>query len=57
VRKKTIVLKLLIEASKFVGETVYSSNKFNYTQEPSSGYYNTGSYIMMYKDMWVKQVE
>lgn len=57
-----VLLKLayknnLIEASKFVGETKYSNNKFNYIQKPSAGYYNTASYIMSYNDMWVKEVK
>lgn len=57
-----ILLKLaykndLIEASKIIGETSYTGNKFNYSKDLSSGYYNTSSYIMKYEDMWIKEAK
>jgi LysM repeat protein len=41
----------LFEASNIIGITEYCGNKFDYENEPSSGYYNTASYIMKYVDM------
>jgi LysM repeat protein len=41
----------LFEASNIIGITEYCGNKFDYENEPSSGYYNTASYIMKYEDM------
>ncbi|AIY13578.1 LysM peptidoglycan-binding domain-containing protein [Cellulophaga baltica] len=57
-----VLLKLaykqnLFEASKFVGETKYSANKFNYTREGAAGYRNHSSYIMAYDEMWIKQLD
>ena len=57
-----VLLKLayknnLFEASKFIGETQYSGNKFNYVQKPAAGYFNTSCYIMAYDNMWVKEVK
>tara|TARA_R110002050_G_scaffold267266_2_gene408880 strand:- start:26787 stop:28952 length:2166 start_codon:yes stop_codon:yes gene_type:complete len=57
-----VLLKLayknnLFEASKFIGETQYSGNKFNYVQKPAAGYFNTSCYIMAYENMWVKEVK
>ncbi len=46
----------LFEASNIIGITEYCGNKFDYNNEPSSGYYNTASYIMMYQDMRITQV-
>ena len=46
----------LFEASNIVGSTEYCGNKFDYDNEPSSGYYNTASYIMMYQDMRITQI-
>ena len=56
-----VLLKLafkenLFEASKFIGETKYSANKFNYTKEGAAGYFNSSSYIMAYENMWIKQL-
>ena len=45
----------LFEASKFVTETKYSANKFNYTRKGAAGYFNTACYIMAYDNMWIKQ--
>jgi len=46
----------LFEASNIIGITEYCGNKFDYDNEPSSGYYNTASYIMMYRDMRITQI-
>ena len=46
----------LFEASNIVGSTEYCGNKFDYDNEPSSGYYNTASYIIMYQDMRITQI-
>ncbi|MGB5359665.1 LysM peptidoglycan-binding domain-containing protein [Eudoraea sp.] len=46
----------LFEVSNIVGITEYCGNKFDYGNEPSSGYYNTASYIMMYQDMRITQI-
>lgn len=56
-----VLLKLaykqnLFEASKFVTETKYSANKFNYTRKGAAGYFNSASYIMSYDNMWIKQI-
>lgn len=57
-----ILLKLayknnLFAASKIIGQTEYSGNKFNYTKDYSSGYFNTASYLIMYDDMRIKEVK
>lgn len=46
----------LFEASNLIGVTEYTGNKFNYTQDFASGYYNTACYIMMYEEMHIKEV-
>ncbi|SHJ84558.1 PBP1 and LysM peptidoglycan-binding domain-containing protein [Pseudozobellia thermophila] len=46
----------LMEASKLVGETSYSGNKFNYERKGASGYYNRSSYIMTIEDLRIKEV-
>ncbi len=46
----------LFEASNIIGITEYCGNKFDYDNELTSGYYNTASYIMMYQDMRITQV-
>lgn len=56
-----VLLKLafrmdLFEASDTIGVTEYDGNKFDYTKDLASGYFNTASYIMMYDEMRVKQV-
>tara|TARA_R110000868_G_scaffold142103_1_gene359263 strand:- start:20909 stop:23074 length:2166 start_codon:yes stop_codon:yes gene_type:complete len=53
---KLVFRENLFEASKFIGETKYSANKFNYTKEGAAGYFNSSSYIMAYEDMWIKQL-
>jgi LysM repeat protein len=57
-----LVLKLayknnLIAASKLIGETAYSGNKFSYEKDASSGYYNQASYIMSYEKMRIKEIK
>ncbi|MBT8204193.1 MAG: peptidoglycan-binding protein LysM, partial [Eudoraea sp.] len=56
-----ILLKLayrmnLFEASETIGVTEYDGNKFDYAKDLASGYFNTASYIMMYDEMRVRQV-
>ena len=56
-----ILLKLayrmnLFEASETIGVTEYDGNKFDYAKDLASGYFNTASYIMMYDEMRVKQI-
>ncbi len=46
----------LFEASNTIGVTEYTGNKFNYTKDIASGYFNTASYIMMYEEMYIKEV-
>ncbi len=46
----------LFEAADLVGITEYSANKFNYTKDPASGYYNSASYIMMFDNMFIKEI-
>ncbi|WP_343065463.1 PBP1 and LysM peptidoglycan-binding domain-containing protein [Arenibacter arenosicollis] len=41
----------LVIASKLIGETEYTGNKFNYNKDISSGYYNRASYILGYENM------
>lgn len=41
----------LISASKLVGETEYVGNKFNFSKDITSGYYNRASYILGYENM------
>jgi len=41
----------LFGAADIVGLTEYSGNKFNYTKDITSGYFNMASYIMMYENM------
>lgn len=48
--------KDLFEASKGVGTTEYSGNKFNYGRTKLSGFYNTSSYILTYEDMQIKEI-
>ncbi|MEB8347085.1 LysM peptidoglycan-binding domain-containing protein [Flavobacteriaceae bacterium KMM 6898] len=57
-----ILLKLaykndLFEAGKNIGETSYNANKFNYTKQASSGYYNKSAYIVSYDKMMIVEVD
>lgn len=47
----------LLEASRFIGETEYNGNKFNYQRKGVAGYYNQSSYIMMMDDLRIKTLE
>ncbi len=47
----------LMEASKYIGETEYAGNKFDYEIHPSMGYFNQASYIMTFEDLTIKQVQ
>ena len=47
----------LIEASKLIGETSYTGNKFSYEKDFASGYFNQSSFIMMYEDMRIKEIK
>jgi hypothetical protein len=47
----------LIDVSRFIGETEYNGNKFNYERKGVSGYYNQSSYIMMMEDLRIKTLE
>ncbi|PHN93122.1 peptidoglycan-binding protein LysM [Maribacter sp. 6B07] len=47
----------LLEASRFIGETEYNGNKFNYQRKGVAGYYNQSSYIMMMDDLRIKTIE
>ena len=47
----------LFQVSDLIGVTEYTGNKFNYTQDFRSGYYNTACYIMTYNDMHIIEVE
>ena len=47
----------LFDVSNMVGEVEYTGHKFNYSKHFSSGYHNIASYIMMYKDMHIKQLK
>ena len=47
----------LFEVSGIIGKTEYAANKFDYAKELSSAYYNTASYIMMYREMQIEQLK
>ncbi|MEE9364375.1 MAG: LysM peptidoglycan-binding domain-containing protein [Cellulophaga sp.] len=47
----------LFVASSVIGGVEYTGNKFNYDKDLSSGYFNIASYIMMYKNMRIKQLK
>ncbi|WP_339840713.1 LysM peptidoglycan-binding domain-containing protein [uncultured Maribacter sp.] len=47
----------LIDVSRFIGETEYNGNKFNYERKGVAGYYNQASYIMMMDDLRIKELE
>ncbi|MBU3026924.1 LysM peptidoglycan-binding domain-containing protein [Zobellia galactanivorans] len=47
----------LMEASKTVGETEYSGNKFDYERNGASGYFNRSSYILTMEDLRIKEAE
>lgn len=47
----------LIDVSRFIGETEYNGNKFDYERKDVSGYYNQASYIMMIDNLRIKELE
>ncbi|WP_437372347.1 LysM peptidoglycan-binding domain-containing protein [Maribacter litoralis] len=47
----------LLDVSRFIGETEYNGNKFNYQRKGIAGYYNQSSYIMMMDDLRIKTIE
>lgn len=47
----------LFEASASIGTTEYVGNKFYYNKDLLSGYYNMATYIMMYDNMRIREVE
>lgn len=47
----------LFEAAADIGTTEYVGNKFNYSKDFLSGFYNQATYIMMYNDMHIRQVK
>lgn len=47
----------LMEVSKYIGQTEYSGNKFDYEKDPVMGYFNQASYIMTFEDLRIKQVQ
>lgn len=47
----------LIDVSRFIGETEYNGNKFDYERKGISGYYNQASYIMMMDDLRIKELK
>lgn len=47
----------LMEVSKYIGETEYSGNKFDYNKDPDEGYFNQSSYIMTFEDLRIKEVQ
>ncbi len=57
-----VLLKLayknsLLDVTKMIGSTEYIGNKFDYTKDATSGYFNQASYIMAYDNMQIKQLE
>ncbi len=47
----------LIDISRFIGETEYNGNKFDYERKDVTGYYNQSSYILMMEDLRIKKLE
>jgi hypothetical protein len=47
----------LIDASKLIGVTEYTGNKFNFTKNFTSGYFNNASYIMGFQNMEVVEIK
>lgn len=47
----------LIDVSRFIGETEYNGNKFDYERKGVSGFYNQASYIMMIDDLRIKELK
>jgi len=47
----------LFQIADQIGELEYSGNKFNYWKGWESGYYNTSSYILMYEELQIKEIQ
>jgi len=47
----------LIGASKLIGETEYTGNKFNFVKNTASGYFNQASYIMGFENMHLIEIK
>ncbi|SIR03179.1 LysM peptidoglycan-binding domain-containing protein [Maribacter ulvicola] len=47
----------LVDVSKFIGETEYNGNKFNYQRKGVTGYYNRASYILMIDDLRIETID
>jgi len=47
----------LAEVSRYIGETEYSGNKFDYEKDVDQGYFNQASYIMVFEDLRIKEVQ
>ena len=48
--------KNLQATSSLIGLTEYTSNKFNYYNNWTKGYYNIASYILQHEELQVKQI-
>jgi hypothetical protein len=49
--------KNLNSTARYIGETKYVENKFNYDINFSGGYYNKGVYILKYENLEIIEVE
>lgn len=47
----------LVTASKLIGETEYTGNKFNFTKDRTSGYFNMASYILGFENMRITELK
>ena len=47
----------LFQIADQIGELEYSGNKFNYWKGWETGYYNTASYILMYEELQIKEIQ
>ncbi len=47
----------LMEVSNVIGKTEYTGHKFSYENDSTAGYFNTGTYIMMYDDLRIVEVK
>ncbi|WP_100169635.1 amino acid ABC transporter substrate-binding protein [Croceivirga radicis] len=50
--------KNLFETAKFIGQTEYSGNKFDYYNKFTAGYFNKATYLLEYNDdLYIKEVK
>lgn len=47
----------LFETAGIIGTTEYTGNKFDYTKDLVSGYFNRATFIMMYDDMRIQEIK